>query len=452
MKILLAEDDEELRALLVFLLEGDLGIDVIEVGSGNEAIKLLSAQADIDVVVSDYNMPDGNGYEIFKFLQSKKNNVPFIICSSDPLYSLTDFDVSKIAGHIQKPVVAPLTKMIAEIRDKMSSGQMSKKMAEKVPEFCRIRIASLRKMSALVSDLYIKLSEDKYVKIANDGDTIDPDDFNRLSDKKIEYLYLRRENADLFLKNLTKEVLSYIHAKTCPRSETFKMSENLQQIVYDLGQELGFTTEVQALANSNVELAVSVIEQTSSLNTLLKDLLVEPDNYLCSHSVALAMVSTGLAIQMNMESGNNLFKLALAAFLHDMVLDRQTMTAIGFNEEYLSDALGSGEGQSIKFLDHPLEAAFIVAQFENVPPQVDTIIAQHHESPDGVGFPKGLNHSRIFPLAGIFIVAQDIVAYMWKKKKEGGEFDVEGFLKKQGRRYDLGYFRKIAMNIAIHAR
>jgi HD-GYP domain-containing protein (c-di-GMP phosphodiesterase class II) len=195
----------------------------------------------------------------------------------------------------------------------------------------------------------------------------------------------------------------------------------------------------------------SVLAQTSSLDLLFKDLLSEPDNYLCSHSVALAVVACGLAVQMDMAAGNNLFKLGLAAFLHDVALDKEEMTTIGFREEFFGDVPKFGE-DNIKFLDHPLEAAFIAAQFENIPPQVDAIIALHHESPDGSGFPKGLNHSRIFPLAAIFIVAHDIVYYMRKRKKEGAQFDVEDFLKKQSHRYDLGYFKKIAMNIAIHAR
>jgi CheY-like chemotaxis protein len=252
MKILLADDDHELRALLVLLLESDLGVDVLEARSGNEAIEILSHQSDIDVIVSDYNMPDGNGYEIYKFLQSKNLNIPFILCSSDPIQSLSDFDVSKIAGHIQKPKVQPLTKIIADIRDKINA---EKSIQSKTPEFCRIRIDSLRRMSIVVSDLYIKLGDDKYVKIVNDGDTIDHDDFNRLNDKMVEFLYLPRENAGGFLKNLTREVLSYINAKSCVRSEAFKMSENVQEIVFELGHELGFTPEVQALATSCVELS-----------------------------------------------------------------------------------------------------------------------------------------------------------------------------------------------------
>ena len=52
-----------------------------------------------------------------------------------------------------------------------------------------------------------------------------------------------------------------------------------------------------------------------------------------------------------------------------------------------------------------------------IPPDVSVIIEQHHERPDGNGFPNGINFKRISVFSSIFIVAHDFVKYVMNNKQ-----------------------------------
>jgi hypothetical protein len=75
-----------------------------------------------------------------------------------------------------------------------------------------------------------------------------------------------------------------------------------------------------------------------------------------------------------------------------------------------------------------------------VPGEVDIIVAQHHERPDGTGFPRGIKAAQIAPLASVLIIAHDILNDMLL---EGDQFDLGKFLKKTEMDYQNGFFKKV---------
>ena len=85
-KILIVEDDENVAAVMSMYIETEFENEIIIASSGNEAIEVLKANPDIVLVLSDYNMPNGNGRSIFKFMQELKTSVFFIlVCAEDNL-------------------------------------------------------------------------------------------------------------------------------------------------------------------------------------------------------------------------------------------------------------------------------------------------------------------------------------------------------------------------------
>lgn len=81
MRILLVDDDKEIRFALAKVFQAKHKFTVIEASSGLEAIAQLSAQNDFTLIISDFQMNDGNGNIIVDFLKSEKVDVPFIFFS-----------------------------------------------------------------------------------------------------------------------------------------------------------------------------------------------------------------------------------------------------------------------------------------------------------------------------------------------------------------------------------
>lgn len=67
--ILVVDDSQTLRLSLVKMIS-DLGFTTIEAGSGLEGLEALQANPEIQLVLSDYNMPDMNGIEMINQIKS----------------------------------------------------------------------------------------------------------------------------------------------------------------------------------------------------------------------------------------------------------------------------------------------------------------------------------------------------------------------------------------------
>lgn len=81
--ILLADDHRALRLLFSRKLAA-AGHDVLQAGSGEEAVRLARAHRP-DLVVLDVNMPDGNGYDVCEELRKTERftTVPIILYSGE---------------------------------------------------------------------------------------------------------------------------------------------------------------------------------------------------------------------------------------------------------------------------------------------------------------------------------------------------------------------------------
>ncbi len=88
-KVLIADDEDEIRSLLRLYLEND-GYSVVEAKDGLEAVSLLRSEKP-DLCVLDIMMPKMDGYQVLRKLR-EDSNIPVIILSAK------DADSEKILG------------------------------------------------------------------------------------------------------------------------------------------------------------------------------------------------------------------------------------------------------------------------------------------------------------------------------------------------------------------
>ncbi len=87
-RVFLADDDDDMRALIRVALERD-GCDVVEARDGAELIDLLGLTvehptAQPDVVVTDVRMPHFSGLGVLRTLRQAQWSVPVILVTVDP--------------------------------------------------------------------------------------------------------------------------------------------------------------------------------------------------------------------------------------------------------------------------------------------------------------------------------------------------------------------------------
>ncbi|MGB2985271.1 MAG: response regulator [Phycisphaerae bacterium] len=87
-KILIAEDEAHILRVMSMWL-GRHGYDVLEAGNGAAALDVLERE-DVDIIISDMNMPVMDGLELVKAVRDQRGiDVPFLLltarCDQDKL-------------------------------------------------------------------------------------------------------------------------------------------------------------------------------------------------------------------------------------------------------------------------------------------------------------------------------------------------------------------------------
>lgn len=79
-RILLVDDDDDLRRLLRALLEGD-GYQVFSCRDASRALKVFASRGDIDLLLTDFQMPQMSGVELCRRIAELQPDLPMLILS-----------------------------------------------------------------------------------------------------------------------------------------------------------------------------------------------------------------------------------------------------------------------------------------------------------------------------------------------------------------------------------
>jgi CheY-like chemotaxis protein len=83
MLILVVDDDDLVRRVVAEFLD-DLGFSVLEVTSASEALVLIRDRIELDLVITDVNMPEMDGMQLVEELKSMRPSLPVILMSGRP--------------------------------------------------------------------------------------------------------------------------------------------------------------------------------------------------------------------------------------------------------------------------------------------------------------------------------------------------------------------------------
>ena len=306
-------------------------------------------------------------------------------------------------------------------------------------KFCRIRTKVLLSVVPLKGDIYIRLTDDHYVKIFHEGAQFDQQDMERITIKKgVEYLYIQRSQVKEFVDKYCVQLEEPLSKKQLDIGQAVKTNEAVYETVRDMGKHFGFSRDVQILAKSQMQVTMKSMAKAPKLRQFLQRLSEFEGEYLSTHSLATGYLACAISSHLEWGSESTFQKLTMAAFLHDISLDDSELAKIANITEL--NAAGLSVLKRNDVMNHSARAAEIARGFSEVPPDVDSIIQQHHEQPDGTGFPRGLKHTYISPLASIFGIAHDIAH---QTVTQGKAFQVVPFIDGLKQRYPFSNYRKI---------
>lgn len=427
--ILVVDDEEDIRDIYEMILRRAFPLDVVVAESGNKALEVIRTRGKPEIIISDIRMPDGDGYYLYQKLLENNWDIPFVVSSTDAESVRKKFP--NIHGFIEKPnITANIITLVDAVIGKHKSP----------PTYVPIRISLLLRNGTSDFDLYMKLSDTKFVKVINAGEAFIPSDAERFHNKNLDHLLITTADADGYLKAFEQNLQMMISSETAATPDLAITSLATLETVERIASTLGWTPAVIHSAKQAVNLAVKAVSAEPNLIKLFKQKLSNPQSQYSNHVSMLALLTCGFCHNLGWVSESTQMKLGLASLMHDIVVDEKQYDDIMLWNLAASD-LNDKSPEALKYRNHPAEAANLLLTMKDLPADVDQIILQHHEMKDGSGFPRGLISSRISPMASVFIIVEDMINFLEYTQ----DFDekIVLFIKFRESRYNSGNFKKV---------
>ena len=395
-KILLVEDDESFRIALKAYLTKQ-GFKITEAGDGRQARALLALN-EFDLILSDIRMPHLLGTELLEFIR-QTSQVPFILMTgfSDIVEMKQAHDLGA-NGFIAKPFKPnELTELIKSFflqPDIAKPIQLEKNPED---EFISVDLDDFLGSKILRVDLYVRLSGQKFVKIARKGSQVMSEQINNYRDKGITELHISRAEFKDYVEFNVKVAEIASGRDNISAEAKMKILKHTQEVVLRNVYLDGLDKAAFENAAQTIKSTLMVVSDDPSLFSLINILNTHSDS-LYAHSIAVSTYSVLIAKEIGWRSTPILFRLALGALLHD----------IGKKEiprEILEKPRGLLSQEELILLEsHSYRGKEILSSLQQIPGDVITIALHHHENQFGGG-PLRLKAVAIHPMAKVVNVA-----------------------------------------------
>jgi len=275
-----------------------------------------------------------------------------------------------------------------------------------VHAFQKIRLFHFLKFNKSLCNVYLKLSDHKYVKVLNADSVYERMDILKYVDKKISHFYLRNDDFEKYRSQILNVPFLQLEKRQYAPHELNSYLESNHLILKQMVCELGITEEAAKIAHSMINEVITFAEQKTELKTLFENFKKRLD-YVYDHSFLISIVCCEILRNMHWNTEDKVKKLVLAAMFHDILVADPLLAQVQKKDD---PRLKEFDPKTVKeYLSHPVETNLLISNFGEISPEVGLIILQHHENETDDGFPNGLHHSKLSLLSCIFILAHQYI-------------------------------------------
>lgn len=434
MKILIVDDDDRFRQFLIATLEESLGeVDIIEVTKPNLAIALFESDPYFEVILSRIELKNGSFMQLHSHFSSEGYNIPILAYNQQAQGEEVEVPQGVSAFTYDPENDGSYSQFGQELCGHVA---FQKYLRPKEREYSPVRLFFFWRFSKVDFPIYLRLGDSKYVKILNAGESYGPQFLEKYIEKGQTYLYVDRENFDELALSLYKKPLVDFDKNLDESEKRLRRTQFMQQMVLSVG----VTPDVIETAEKDLE---KIIEEAKDKKTLSKLLLIleKSGSYNADHAGLLAYLTAAMCDELGWSTRRSKEKLGFASLFHDVNLADSRLAILNYRS---MQGLNHFKPEIQKrYYEHPLKCAELVKEITAKYPQVDTIITQHHERPDGSGFPYGKDYNQITPLSCLFIVAHDFVSRVYERHFHID--DVMEICEEMKIEYTLGQFKRCMM-------
>lgn len=222
----------------------------------------------------------------------------------------------------------------------------------------------------------------------------------KLQQKEVTEVYIKPVDSKRILENVANSLSakSFYDPSTIQSKRVETVSAAMETVKMMINQ-LGVHPETIRLLKTINQRSMALLAESSSIFAFVKEFKKN-----CTEEFMLSVLTNyimSLIIdQFSWKSDQVKTKGAMASILCDMTLNKEDfkeLRSFEKNNGHLSE----------KVRMHPAEIAEKLERYKHlVPTETITIILQHHEKPNGKGFPNTISGNNFNQLSAIFIISQ----------------------------------------------
>lgn len=401
--ILLIDDNKDVSEIIA---EGLLqeGYEVFLVNDGAEALKVLDDK-NWYCILCDLQMPHITGMEFLKIIRELGAKIPVIFVSGFQSNINTDTAYQLGAqAFISKPFqIEELLEKLIEID---SFNKIVNQPEAKVKElYVEIQIDKFTLGKKIIYPIYLQLSPENYVKIANAGELLDQDKITSMKKFGVGSYYLEMTDYHHYIKSNKHVAQSLLKFNDISDTNKRAFFVKICNGFLDYEFQHDNNSEILSLSFLAIHDCLKLVSENEDLLSALKS-IHEYSPEVLDHSMLVSLIASGSAIQSKKYNSKNLLNVTLAGLFHD----------IGFLK--LPEELATKPKMKMSYDElnlyktHPQLGGQLIESLKGMPQVVIEAILQHHEHSDGGGFPFGKSGVEIAPI-GTILANADYLAHNW---------------------------------------
>lgn len=249
----------------------------------------------------------------------------------------------------------------------------------------------------------------KFIKLNYPNETF-TDILKKLQTKGVEEAYVREADAGKILEAVGARLTSKFFYDPATTEETrAEQTEGAANIAKDFIKNFGVDRAALEVLKTANDRTMQMVKEAPGLYAFVKRFRGHCSEEYLKSSLTNFLVAMVLD-KFPWKSLQIVQKTMFAGMLCDV-----TLMPADFEEVRKYER---GEGPiSERVRQHPIEvSALLKKKKELIPMETITIIEQHHERPDGKGFPYGITVSRFNQLSAVFIVSQRFIELLFENK------------------------------------
>lgn len=267
-------------------------------------------------------------------------------------------------------------------------------------DFKKIKLDMLAKYQISPVDIYLNIGS-KFVKIISKETSIIMADLKHYIAKDIEFVYVSDENYKSVLNEIS---LKMQNAKQSIQAQKIEMTAFTFQYVKGKLQNLNVhESDIAMIYESTQSFIAELNHGPGQLPKPMKDRLAiffAREDYLVNHALMTLFLTTLLTQKLAWNSEQTYLKINYAAIFSDIMLDSPYLAKIRRHSD--PEYLKLNQEQKDLVDNHQAKAIEMLQSAGILMSDIESLILNHHELPDGSGFNRGLFADKISPLSCAF--------------------------------------------------